>query len=272
MERENKKSKRIGMIVSITLHAIFLLLALFTVSCWTSKGPPHPSDQIGVLLHGDTDGLDNNLETDIEEVIEEPVEEVVEEEIDESEPVEEEPVEEVVEEEAEEIETIEDSYDNNSEVSYTEKEEPTKKVEVAKKKTETKKKSVYTSAKSEGDTKEKGIKGDPKATEKAQNVYAKKGGGGGGKDDKGLSLSLNGWKWEAPPKTKEITHSGEVEFTFIVTEDGEVLDITVVKSSFTPAETEILKNKLYDIAFLQTSNGAPPAETEGRLIWKFVAK
>lgn len=267
MERDNKKSKRIGMTVSIVLHVIFLLLALFTVSCWTSKGPPLPGDQIGIQLSfGEETGRDNSIETEIEKVIEK-------EEIEEVQPVEEEIIEDLVEEEIEEevieetteTESVENTYDNTSEVSYTEKKEP-KKIEP--------KKNVYIPSKSKGDTEdEKGIKGDPNSPKKAENVYTNNsGGGGGGNNDKGLSLSLNGWKWEAPPKTKEITHSGEVEFTFVVTEDGEVLDITVIKSSFTPAETETLKNKLYDIAFLQTSNGAPPAETEGRLIWKFVAK
>lgn len=270
MEFENKKSKRIGMIVSVSLHVIFLLLAIFTVSCWASKGPPYPGDEIGFeVSYGDIAGFDNMVETEHEKV-EEKIEEITEPEPIEEEIIEE-PIEEEIPQEVVEEENIEDSFDNDGDVSHTIEKVETKKTE--KKKVEKKeKKSVYTPTKSTGKTENTtGKEGDPTSTKKAENVYTK-GGGGGGNKDNGLFPSVNGWKWDAPPNAKKIKHSGEVEFTFVVTEDGEVLNIQIVRSSFTPAENEILKERLYETIFFQTSNGAPPAQTEGRLIWKIVAQ
>lgn len=260
MEFEDKKSKRIGMIVSISLHVIFLLLAIFNVSCWASKGPPYPADQIGFeVSYGDVTGFDNMVEND-NQVVDEPVKEVQEEQVQENTP------QEVVEE------SINQSFDNDAEVSHTVEKTVVKKTE--KKENEKKEqKTVYTPAKSTGTvTNTTGKQGDPNSQSKAENVYTNPGGGGGGNSDRGLALSLNGWKWEAPPNAQKIKHSGEVEFTFVVTEDAEVLSIEIIRSSFTPAETEILKEKLYQTVFFQTSNGAPPAQTQGRLIWKIVAK
>ena len=263
MEAENTNSQRIGMIVSIALHVIFLLLAIFSVSCWASKGPPS-GDQIGFEVnHGDLTGQDNLVETEVESVeteVREPVEEIKE--VSEVQP------QEIVEE------SIEESFDNEAPVSHTIEKVEAKKTE--KKPTETKKeqqKAVYTPAKSTGTTETvKGKQGDPNSTKTVENAYTTPGGGGGGKGDGGFALSLQGWKWDAPPNAQKIKHTGEVEFTFVITEDAEVLDIQIIKSSFTPAETEILKEKLYSTVFFQTSNGAPPAQTKGRLIWKIIAK
>ena len=104
----------------------------------------------------------------------------------------------------------------------------------------------------------------------ASDTYVGKTKPGGGED--GLSLSINGWKWDNPPSEKRITHSGEIKFKFVVDEYGEVRSIKVLSSSFTPSEEQMLKEKLEQVIFLQTTSGRAPEYTEGTLVWEFRAK
>ncbi len=281
--RDNKHSKRIGAVVSIVLHTLFLLLAVFAVSCWRSKGPPYPDEQIGFLVsNGDNllTGQDNNVpetENAVDEPVEDqdPTEETTPQDVET--PVEETPVEDNTDNQQTNENTSDQavqSYDNQSNTSVNnEQNSSSQTTQSQTTENTTTQTNTYNPKSSQGTTNDpNGTQGDPNQT--AQNVYNQNTAGGGaqGSANQGMSLSVNGWDMETRPTVKEIKHAGTIEFSFVVTEDGEILDVKIVKSSFTPNENEILKQKLYDLVFVQTSNGDAPPETKGTLVWKLVAK
>lgn len=282
MNNEERKNSRKAFIISLSVHIILALIALYAVSCWKAPGPPWPEPEIGVEVDfgldnvGSGDIKNENTPTEAEEVNEDPQEtdnpEPTENTEEVTEPTETQPTEAVPTEDApaEPSDAAVETYEAPSPV--TEKPKPAAPKPSPKptdKPADTyKPSSSSSSASNNGDNaNEVGDKGDPNST-KPTDVYEGKAGGG----DDGLSLKIAGWDWEKPPRENRITHSGQIVFKFSVDEYGEVRGIQVVSSSFTPEEEKWLKERLATIMFRQTSSGRPPEFTEGTLVWKFKAR
>lgn len=55
MDEQEKKNRKKGLIASIGIHSIFVLMAIFVVSCWEKPGPPWPDNDFGVMIDFEDD-------------------------------------------------------------------------------------------------------------------------------------------------------------------------------------------------------------------------
>lgn len=95
-------------------------------------------------------------------------------------------------------------------------------------------------------------------------------GGGGGGGGGGDGLSISGWGWQARPNPT-VERSGTIVFDFVVTPDGELRNLRVVSSTFTPSETNALTESFRRTKWRE-SGAAPTANTPGQFTWQIVAR
>lgn len=285
-EEKEKKNKRAGMIISAITHAVVLILFIFLVA-WRAPNPPLP--EIGIELNfgtsnqgsgevqpepntppADTESEEDSPETP-EEVVEEVIEEVTPEEV--TEPVEEtaDPVVENTATETEVKPVTEMPTEAPVKEAEPKKEEPKPKVE-EKKETPTPPKVLYpgkkdgeaTEAKNanQGDkTNAVGDQGDKEGTVDARALYGKPGGGGGG-----AALEMAGWMWNKAPEPDDKTQAeGKIVFTVIIDERGEVVSAIATTNTVTSSLMRIYQAEVMRLTFTQTSQGTPPARTEGKI-------
>jgi len=294
-EKHEKKNQRTGIIVSLTVHALLLLIFAFLLA-WKEPNPPIPEyglelnfglDEVG---SGDIQPESTNEESE-SSVEQEEVNETLPEEQTEPVETESEPVEETAEPEApiESNEVPEEAVVSKAVSPDVRKEEAAKVAEpqplkeekpkevkkeaVAEKKVtpvETKKESTEKPsggvasdkkvvASSQGDNAEtKGDKGSKEGTVDARSLYGTPGGGGG------ASLDMAGWAWEEVPKPKDTSNeSGRLVFEITVDESGEVIGIKTLERGVSAAVASIYEAEVRKLYFQRNppESPAPPKST-----------
>jgi len=247
-------------------------------------------------------------ENDTEEVQEETVDETpVEEPVEEVEPITEpvEEVQEVVEEVTEPVETpaeevvdpvetqetesdVKVEEEKKEEVKEEEKKEEVKPVEEEKKPVEPKPKpkpvvndrALLGSKKSDTDSKEAAASNQGKTDERGQmgKPEGKKNTDGQvpGGADIGVSLSLDGWKWDRPPADKDDSQiDGIIKFSIQVDDRGDVMSVTKMPGT-TISDNNVVafyKRQVEKLIFIRTDNSkAASAISKGEITFVLKTK
>lgn len=115
----------------------------------------------------------------------------------------------------------------------------------------------------QGKVGDKGVEGGTPGA----NVYKGKPGGGDGG-----SIEINGWDYDRIPKvTAPDDQTGRVVFEFELDADGEVIRITKIEGSVSPATERECRNAIGKISFTKTGSKVP-AVTKGKIIFTVVAR
>ncbi len=301
-QEKDKKNRQIGILVSAVAHIAVLLLFVFLVA-WRAPNPPLP--EFGIELNF---GTSNRGTGDIqpqtrpaaaettEEAKPDAPEEVVEEpeEVSEESPVEEveeitEPVEETPAETPDQAgvpEEVTPVTETPTPAPVKEPEEkPAEKPEVVPKKETPKPPKVLYPGKEEGaagtsgdentpaaanqgdKTAATGDQGDPQGNVDARSLYGNAGGGGG------TSLEMAGWMWDTKPDPEEDTsESGKIVFEVVIDDRGEVISTRPVNYTVSASLMKIYQAEVERLTFTQTSPGAAPPTTKGRITFIIKAK
>lgn len=286
MSEQEKKNEKIGMAVSVGLHAIVLLLFFFILA-WRAPDPPLP--EYGIELnfglddagYGDEQPVTPASESDAEETQPEsrpePLPEVQRQE----------PVAEAQPEVQEVVETTEDvvTQPEPSPVTKEDIKKPEPKPEPVKEtkkpepkpqpqpvaeatkeepKKETAKPALFPSDNesaeaanaNQGDR--EGAVGDQGSDEgslDSRALYGEQGGGQGG-----ATLSIAGWRWdEAPNKKDQSAENGKIVFSFEIDDQGYVTKVVPRESTVSPRVTQFYREQLLRTTFSPTSDNAVPA-------------
>ena len=282
---EDKRNRKIGMMVSAGLHALLFIAFLFILA-WREPDPPLP--EYGIQLNFGTSNVGTGEvqpETPSEPAASE--EEAAPEEVPEETEVE--PVPEAVPEETTEpveeaVQTTPNVQESPQTVPAVKEEKPKpvvkeeKKVEEKKPETkpvETKKDPVKPDDGAKGkngesnqpknanqgdDTDAEGDKGDEQGSLDARALYGNPGGGG-----KGPALSIVGWTWDSEPNKKDNSNeNGTIIFSFIIDENGDVLTTDIVESSVSPGVANFYREQLRNTTFSKIGSGVVTApQTKG---------
>lgn len=285
MSEQEKKNEKIGMAVSVGLHAIVLLIFFFILA-WRAPDPPLP--EYGIELnfglddagYGDeqpvTPASESQAEESQPESRPEPVQEVQPQQpVAEAQPQ----VQEVVEEIDEVVTQPEPSPVTKEDVKKPEpKPEPvkeTKKPEAKPQpvaettKEEPKEETANPSALFPSDNKSAesananqgdregatGDQGSEQGSLDSRALYGEQGGGQGG-----ATLSIAGWRWdEAPNKQDQSSENGKIVFSFEIDDQGYVTKVVPRESTVSPKVTQFYREQLLRTTFSPTSDNAVPA-------------
>lgn len=281
MSEQEKKNEKIGMAVSVGLHAIVLLIFFFILA-WRAPDPPLP--EYGIELnfgmddagYGDeqpeTPASQSQAEEPQPESTPEPVQEVQEQQ-----PVAEaEPQEPEVEEAADEVVTQPEPSPVTTEdvkkpepkpepVKETPKPEPVEEAPEEEAEEETANPSALfpsdnatseSADANQGDREgEVGDQGNEEGSIDSRALYGEQGGG-----QSGASLSIAGWRWdEAPNKQDQSAENGKIVFSFEIDDQGYVTKVVPRESTVSPKVTQFYREQLLSTTFSPTSDNAIPA-------------
>ncbi len=296
MSTQEKKNDRVGMGVSIGIHAILLILFIFLLA-WKEPIPPIPEygielnfglDQAGYGEVQPTTPANDSPETVEDAAPEEPAEaeQVAEESEQESEPVETDQQPEVIEE-PQPTTTSEQKVTTQPTPSPTTVEEKPKeqpKVEPKKEKPKPKLNPAASypgknnktdgtqgtsgtaknpSSSNQGDRPgETGDQGDPEGSLDSRALYGKPGGGGNG-----AALEMSGWNWDYLPKPADTSNeSGRIVFEIKIDEDGEIISVRTIEKTVSDAVVKIYRTEVVKLTFSRTSDNLQTASTStGRI-------
>jgi periplasmic protein TonB len=120
----------------------------------------------------------------------------------------------------------------------------------------------------------KGNQGQPDGNVVKGGTYEKKpvgdgGGGTGGNAGNGSSLSLTGWTWNAKPNVNDDSdETGIIKFRIKVDSDGDVVDVTQIESTVSPAVAQQYKRAVQKTKFRPTSDGDKPDISSGTVTFR----
>ena len=304
---QEKKDKRFSIIISVMIHSSLLALFIFLVA-WRMPDPPPEEYGMELNLGFDEQGsgdleqkadnpvqdTENDIppesETDTEEVTEEaqpdsePIEEV--QEVEEVEPAE--PTEKVVAPtETQPTESdVKVTEENKEEIEEGEKEdlkpvEEEKKPEPPKPKPVVNKRALLGSKKSDTDSRYPVSGNQGKTLDKRGNMGKPDGkkntdGRVSGGADFGVSLSLDGWKWDRPPADKDDSQiDGIIKFEIKVDDRGDVLSVTKKPGTTISDNTVIAfyKRQVEKLIFIRTdTKNAASAISKGEITFVLKTK
>lgn len=284
MSEQEKKNKKIGMAVSVGLHAIVLLIFFFILA-WRAPDPPLP--EYGIELnfglddagYGDkqpvTPASRSQAQESQPESKPEPVQEVQRQQpVAEAQPK----IQDVVETIDEVVTQPEPSPVTKEDIKKPEpKPEPVKETKKAEpkpqpvaeaKKEEPKKetakpalfpsdnKSAESADANQGDREGAvGDQGSEQGSLDARALYGEQGGGQGG-----AQLSIAGWRWdEAPNKQDQSAENGKIVFSFEIDDQGYVTKVVPRESTVSPKVTQFYREQLLRTTFSPTNDNAIPA-------------
>lgn len=286
MSEQEKKNEKIGIAVSVGLHAIILLLFFFILA-WRAPDPPLPD--YGIELNFGMDDAGSGTKQPLTPANESPKEETEPESrpIPEQEVVKQQPVAEAEPTVDRAVETPDDvvTQQEPSPVTREEVKEPEPKPEPAKEtKKETPKPEPVAEAKKEEPKKETakpalfpgedsnaeasnanqgdregavGDQGNEQGSLDSRALYGEQGGGQGGPQ-----LQISGWMWDDRPDKKDTSNeNGQVVFDFTIDDKGYVVDIKTKQSTVSPRVTQFYKEQLLRTTFSPTNSGANRAQT-----------
>jgi periplasmic protein TonB len=275
--KKEDKDKRIGWLVSISVHALIILLFFFILA-WQAPDPPLPEYGIELNLGIEEDGSGFEQPTATPTV---PVEEEQGEPEQQVEEITEEIIEEPEEAEVNEVPTVEELPDSQQEDSPVEakpaevKETPlpvekeveekpvpvTKPVEEPKEEPKPEEKKVdanalYPGSSSQGKSDNKaGDAGSKEGTVDSRALYGKSGGGGGGP-----SLDLAGWRWDSEPKPNDNSkENGRIVFEIKVDDSGVVIGVRTLEKTVSPTVEQLYRREVEKLTFSPLSGNTIPA-------------
>ena len=275
MESENdRKSKRVGLIATLTFHGAIALILILLVA-WKAPNPPLPEYGIEINLGFDDSGMgDIQPQTEVgNEGLSEETAAQPEQTQPQAQTVEENtttPQEEVVTNETNPVSVKEEKKEVKEEVKKeTPKEvKPTPKEE----KKVIKEEAVYTPKEttdnttqqkkgenlSQGDDKNAtGDKGQPTGTLDPNASFSGLQGGGAGGNGTGLDLA--GWTWDRKPDPKiPENESGRLVFEIEVDGDGHITKLIAIERGLSAQAERICKDEIYKLTFTSTGANVPP--------------
>ena len=259
------------MIVSITIHAVMLIIFFFLIA-WKEPFPPIPEYGIELNFGLTETGLgevesEQPAESESEELIEseevtEEVEEATEENIPETSDAVEEDAE-VVEETFEEAEPIVESTTESTTESSEVSEEVVEET-VEKPKEDPKPILTYPpkggGGQSEGNTQGTGNMGKPEGDQNNGAYDGTQGGGGG------ASLNMAGWKWAKPPIPDDKSDAtGRIVFEITVDENGKVKTIKTLEKTVSPIVEKLYRDEVLKTKFIKTGAGGVAPQSKGKI-------
>ena len=274
---EEKKNKRVGMIVSLTVHTLLLLLFAF-LTAWQEPDPPLP--EYGIVLNFGVDQsgtgevqpetpvkqIKNKVEAEPEETQpeespeEEPEPEVIGEPVVEevTEVFEDNESEDVVEEKTEDTDVVEETIAKEEPVPV-ESEEKTEEEKVVPESDKGKENTPVTA--NQGDkTDETGDQGYVQGVIDERALYGKPGGGGGS------SLELAGWIWDFKPEPNDTSNEiGRIVFEIKIDDQGEIISIKTLEKTVSPSVEKIYKAEVEKLTFSKTDNLPPAPISTGKI-------
>lgn len=268
-KEQEKKNQKIGLTVTLLLHALVLGMFFFILA-WKEPDPPLPEYGIELNFGIDQTGSGENPQPDpspvVEEVETQEIEEAPVEEVTETSPAE--PVEEVT---PAEVETQpEPSPDLVEEVpeSTPEVVEETQQ-EVNQPKIPEAQPYPGSNAANQGDdANEAGDKGKEEGTIDARAIYGAQGG------SQGASLQMEGWNWDYIPRPEDTsTESGRIVFQITIDDQGEVIGVRTLEKTVSPAVERLYQQAVERVTFSRTSDNLRPAPTStGRITFIIKSK
>ncbi|MBL6449976.1 hypothetical protein JMN32_26925 [Fulvivirga sp. 29W222] len=271
---EEKRNRKVGIMVSAGLHALLLIAFLFILA-WREPDPPLP--EYGIELNfGTSEVGTGEVQPETPAEITDSEEEAAPEEVPEEaevEPVEEsqheqvsEPVEEVVETTSNTQQSPQVVPDEKEEVKKPEvKEEKKEEAKPVSKPVETEDpvKPENGANGSEGesnkpqntshgdDANSEGDKGDEQGTLDSRALYGNSGGGSGS------SLEMTGWMWDFKPKPDDTSNeNGRIVFEVKIDDMGEIISVRTIERSVSPAVEKIYRAEVEKLTFSKTSDNA----------------
>jgi outer membrane biosynthesis protein TonB len=282
---EEKKNRRVGMMVSLGIHSLVVLLFAFLMA-WREPNPPLPEYGIELNFGLDDAGtgevqpltpvVDSENEEEAapeeesseeqleEEVLDESPEEVTEDVIDQPEVYEDIESADVVEEQEQVAEETQEVI-KETEEPVTESIEP--KEDKPENETETegaegvKGEADQAETVNQGDkTDETGDQGNDEGQLDERALYGKPGGGGGS------SLKMAGWIWDFKPKPKDTSdESGRIVFEIKIDDQGEIISIRTLERTVSPSVEAIYKAEVEKLTFSKTDNAPPAPQSVGQI-------
>jgi protein TonB len=285
-QQQEKRSRRVGAVTSLTIHAL-LLLVFFFASGYRAPYPPAPEYGVIVNLGFDDQGS-GDIQTDQPVSIPDVEEQKPEEQIQpaEPEPVEQQPIEQKDDDQV--LASTEESPVTVKKEEEKPKEKPKEEVVKPKetpkeeaKPREDKLKTEYkpeaqqasnnnkgNSTTSEGDDVNKtGNKGQPDGTLDPNGQYTGKPGGGGGGN--GFGLAMGGWGWDEQPKLPQLpdNEDGRIEFEIECDADGQIIGIKTLQRGLSPKAEQLLKDEILRHSLIKNSPGAAPERSKGKVVF-----
>lgn len=252
---KESKNKKIGMLVTLGVHAVLFLLFFFMLA-WREPDPPIPEYGIELNFGLDNTGSGQSPQPKpaaiVEEVEQEEIQEAEVEEVEETkaaEVIEEIRPEETVTQPEPSPDVIEKVPESTTEV-VTEKNEV---AEVAKQPAEEQTK--QTAASNEGNDKDKaGDKGKETGEIDARAIYGAKGSG------QGASLQMEGWNWDYIPKPDDSSNeNGKIVFQITIDDQGEVIGVKTLEKTVSPAIERLYQEAIERVTFSRTADNVRPA-------------
>ncbi len=289
-EANEKKNRRIAMVVSLGFHGLLFLL-LFFLAAWRAPNPPLPEygielnfgldDQGGGEIQPNTPVSSDQSSEQVEEKSEEPTKtddqpkEEVQETKEETPVVSKEESSVLVKEEKKPTEAVkpkekEEQKKKTEEVVVAKKEAVPAKEKQAQQKDETKK--TGDNPQSHGDDPGKvGDKGNPQGKLDANALYGKQGGGDNGK---GYALSMTGWEWADQPKIPQLpdNEDGRIVFEIVCDENGDIVRIDTKERGLSLEAEKLLKSEIMKSSLRKISDGNAPEFSKGRIVFLLKTK
>ncbi len=264
MSTEEKKNNKIGILVSVGIHALLLVLFFFVLA-WKEPDPPLPQYGIELNFGLDEAGSGETPQPKPAKVVqEEAPKEVVEPE---------EEIEEVTEtQEPKVVEEVEEVIEEPTEVQPEPSPavveevvkpkpkavaEPEPKKEVKPKEVAKEAPKQPTTTANQGDNVDKvGDKGKEEGKIDARAIYGAKG------SDKGASLQMTGWNWDYIPRPNDLSNeSGRITFQITIDDQGYVTRVVTLEKTVSPEVERIYREEVERLTFSRTSDNLKPAPT-----------
>ena len=260
-EEQEKKHQKIGMAVTIGVHALILGLFFFMLA-WREPDPPIPEYGIELNFGLDNQGSGESPQPQPAPVVEEVEAEVVEEPVPEvtSEPTLEETAEQVTPDDV--VTQEEPSPDVVEDVPESEPEPVDEPAEEVSKPAIPEVQPYPGSTSNQGDdANESGDKGKEKGTIDARAIYGAQG------SSQGASLQMEGWNWDFIPRPNDTsTESGKIVFQVTIDDQGEVIGVRTIEKTVSPAVERLYQEAVERITFSRTAENIRPSSTStGRI-------
>ncbi len=272
------KDRRIGWLVSFTIHALMILFFIF-IMAWQAPDPPLPEYgiELNIGIEQDGSGFEQPTNTptipvveeqgEPEKQIEEETEQVIE-EPQETQPVEESAIDQLldskqedspvetkpVEEKKPVVPVKEKVVEKPKPVSKPIEEKPKEEPKPVEKKVDSN--ALYPGSASQGKTENQaGDAGDPGGTVDSRALYGKSGGGGGGP-----SLDLAGWRWDNEPRPNDNSNeNGRIVFEIKVDDNGDVIGVRTLEKTVSPTVEQLYRREVEKLTFSPISGNTLPA-------------
>ncbi len=260
MDQDERKYRKVGLIISFGVHVCVALLFFFLLA-WREPNPPLP--EYGIELNFGTDNTGSGQTPQpvpTKKVTPTPP---IKNEVKEPEPEEEkveEVQEEVIKEEAAKVTQPQESVVEQKEKTPT---PPVKQPAVEKKTPVTQneakeidKRSEYPLANQGDDTNKPGDKGKEEGKIDERAMYGAKG------KAEGTSLEMTGWKLDFDPKPNDPTsENGIIVFQITIDEEGYIINVKTLEKTVSPRVEKIYREAVEQLSFSKTSDNIRPAPT-----------